>query len=41
VLGNTLLAYNESLGQKIDQAALDQALEIMLQHYKPYLMETK
>ncbi len=41
VLGNTLLAYNESLGQKIDEAAQAQALEIMIQHYKPYLLETK
>ena len=41
VLGNTLLAYNESLGQKIDEAAQAQALGIMIQHYKPYLLETK
>lgn len=37
VLGNTWLSYVESTGKKIDQAALEQAVEIMVQHYKPYL----
>ena len=37
VLGHTWLSYAESLGQKIDEAALEQAVEIMVQHYKPYL----
>lgn len=40
VLGNTWLSFAESMGQKIDSAALDQAVEIMVQHYKPYLMGT-
>ena len=37
VLGHTLLPYIESMGQKINEAALEQAVEIMVQHYKPYL----
>lgn len=37
VLGNTWLSFAESMGQKIDASALDQAVEIMVQHYKPYL----
>jgi AcrR family transcriptional regulator len=41
VLGNTWLSYAESMGQKINEAALKQAVEIMVQHYKPYLLETK
>lgn len=41
VLGNTWLSYAESMGQKINEAALTQAVEIMVQHYKPYLLETK
>lgn len=41
VLGNTWLSYIESMGQKINEAALEQAVEIMVQHYKPYLQETK
>ena len=41
VLGNTWLSYTESMGQKINEAALEQAVEIMVQHYKPYLLETK
>jgi AcrR family transcriptional regulator len=40
-LGNTWLSYTESMGQKINEAALEQAVEIMVQHYKPYLLETK
>ncbi len=41
VLGHTWLSYAESMGQKINEAALTQAVEIMTQHYKPYLLETK
>ena len=41
VLGNTWLSYSESMGQKINDAALAQAVEIIVQHYKPYLLETK
>jgi AcrR family transcriptional regulator len=37
VLGNTWLSFAESMGQKINEAALKQAVEIMVQHYKPYL----
>ncbi len=37
VLGNTWLSYIESTGQKINEAALEQAVEVMVQHYKPYL----
>ena len=39
VLGNTWLSHIESMGQKINDAALVQAVEIMAQHYKPYLQE--
>lgn len=37
VLGNTWLSYVESTGQKITKATLDEAVEILVQHYKPYL----
>lgn len=37
VLVHTWLSYVESTGQKINEAALEQAVEIMVQHYKPYL----
>jgi len=37
VLGHTWLPYIESMGQKINEAALNQAVEMMIQHYKPYL----
>jgi len=37
VLGNTWLSYAESMGHKINEAALTEAVEIMVQHYKPYL----
>ncbi len=39
VLGHSWLSYVESMGQKINEAALEQAVEIMVQHYKPYLQE--
>lgn len=41
VLVHTWLSYAESTGQKIDDAALNQAVEILVQHYKPYLQETQ
>ena len=41
VLANTWLSYIESTGQKIDEAALGQAVEFMVQHYKPYLQGEK
>ena len=37
VLGNTWLSYAESTGRKMDKSALDEAVEIMILHYKPYL----
>jgi AcrR family transcriptional regulator len=37
VLGNTWLSYIESTGRKIDQAALDEAVEMLILHYSPYL----
>ena len=37
VLGNTWLSFLESTGQKINSAAMEQAVEIMVQHFKPYL----
>jgi len=37
VLGNTWLSFAESMGQKIDDTAMEQAVGIMVQHYKPYL----
>ena len=37
VLGHTWLPYIESMGEKSNNATLDQAVEIMIQHYKPYL----
>jgi AcrR family transcriptional regulator len=41
MLGNMWLSYIESIGNKINEAALAQAVEVMVQHYKPYLQETK
>ena len=37
VLGNTWLSFLESTGQKINSAAMEQAVESMVQHFKPYL----
>ncbi len=37
VLGNSWLSYVESTGRDIDEAALEEAVEILIQHYKPYL----
>ncbi len=37
VLGNSWLSYVESTGRAIDEAALEEAVEILIQHYKPYL----
>ncbi len=41
MVGNMWLSYIESVGHKIDEAALARAVEVMVQHYKPYLQETK
>lgn len=41
VLVHTWLSYVESTGQKINEAALEQAVEVMVQHYKPYLEKVK
>jgi AcrR family transcriptional regulator len=37
MVGNMWLSYIESVGHKIDEAALARAVEVMVQHYKPYL----
>jgi len=37
VLVHTWLPYAESTGQKIDEAALEHAVEVMVQFYKPYI----
>lgn len=37
LIGNTWLPFVESMGQKIDDTAMEQAVNIMVQHYKPYL----
>jgi AcrR family transcriptional regulator len=41
VLGNTWLSYVEIMGQKINETTFEQAVEVMVQHYKPYLLEIK
>lgn len=40
VLSNSWLPYVESTGCPITEAALDNAVEILMQHYKPYLEKT-
>ncbi len=37
VLGNAWLSYVESTGRIIDETAMEEAAEILMQHYKPYL----
>lgn len=37
VLVHTWLPYVESIGQTINEAALEQAVEVMIQFYKPYI----
>lgn len=37
VLGNIWLSHVESTGRKIDQAALNEAVEMLILHYSPYL----
>jgi len=39
VLGNTWLSYIESTGRDVNQAALNEAVEMMILHYKRYLPE--
>ena len=39
VLVHTWLSYVESTGQKINESALEQAVDMMAQYYKPYLQE--
>ena len=39
VLASTWLSYIESLGQEIDETTLNEAVEVLVQHYKPYLQE--
>jgi hypothetical protein len=37
VLVHTWLPYTESTGQTIDEAALEHAVEVLVQFYKPYI----
>ena len=37
VLSNSWLSYVESTGRTVDETAMDDAVEILIQHYKPYL----
>ncbi len=37
VLGNAWLSYVESTGRPVDQTAMDEAVEILMHHYRPYL----
>jgi AcrR family transcriptional regulator len=39
VLANTWLSYVETLGQEINETTLNEAVEVMVQHYKPYFPE--
>lgn len=39
VLANTWLSYVETIGQEINEATLNEAVEVMVQHYKPYFPE--
>lgn len=39
VLVNTWLSHLESLGQEINETALNEAVEVLVQHYKPYFPE--
>ncbi|MFN8382037.1 MAG: TetR/AcrR family transcriptional regulator [Anaerolineales bacterium] len=39
VLGNTWLSYIESTGRDVDKSALDEAVEMMLLHYKSYIFK--
>ncbi len=40
VLANTWLSFIESTGRKIDSTVLEEAVEMLLLHYKPYLRIT-
>jgi len=37
VLSNSWLSYVESTGRMIDESAIDEAVEMLIQYYKPYL----
>ncbi len=37
VLSNAWLSYVESTGQPVEETTMDEAVEILMQHYKPYL----
>ncbi len=37
VLSNSWLSYVESTGQPVEETTMDEAVEILMQHYKPYL----
>jgi len=40
ILANTWLCYMESTGRKIKKAVLEEAAEMMLLYYKPYLFSS-
>lgn len=37
VLSNSWLSYIESTGRAVDESVMDEAVEMLIQHYKPYL----
>ena len=37
VLSNSWLSYVESTGRSVDESVMDDAVEMLIQHYKPYL----
>jgi AcrR family transcriptional regulator len=37
VLSNSWLSYVESTGRPVDETVMDDAVEVLIQHYKPYL----
>lgn len=37
VLSNSWLSYVESTGRTVDESVMDDAVEVLIQHYKPYL----
>lgn len=41
ILSNSWLSYVESTGRPVDETALSDGIEILIQHYKPYLEKIK
>jgi len=39
VLSNSWLSYVESTGQTVDESVMNEAVEVLIQHYMPYLQE--